>query len=80
MTYIVVCSPFTSGGINTNLMKVKMKVNSLSHVQLFATPWTIQSLEFSRPEYWKGQLFPSPGDLPNLGHRTQVFRIAQILY
>ena len=80
MTYTVVCSPFTSGGINTNLMKVKMKVKSLSHVQLFATPRTIQSLEFSRPEYWKGQLFPSPGDLPNLGRQTQVFRIAQILY
>ena len=22
-------------------------------------------LEFSRPEYWSGQPFPSPGDLPN---------------
>ena len=39
----------------------------LSHVRLFATPWTIQSMEFSRPEYWSGQPFPSPGDLPNLG-------------
>ena len=27
---------------------------------LFATPWTIQSMEFSRP-------FPYPGDLPNPG-------------
>ena len=33
-------------------------------VQLFVTPWTMQSMEFSRPEYWSGQLFPSPGDLP----------------
>ena len=40
---------------------------SLSPVQLFATPWTIQSLEFSRPEYLSGQPFPSPGDLPNPG-------------
>ena len=24
-------------------------------------------MEFSRPEYWTGQPFPSPGDLPNLG-------------
>ena len=24
-------------------------------------------MEFSRPEYWSGELFPSPGDLPNLG-------------
>ena len=25
------------------------------------------NLEFSRPEYWNGQPFPSPGDSPNLG-------------
>ena len=31
------------------------------------TPWTIKSIEFSRPEYWSGQLFPSPVDLPNPG-------------
>ena len=31
------------------------------------TLWTIQSMEFSRPEYWSGQPFPSLGDLPNLG-------------
>ena len=31
------------------------------------TPWTIQSMEFSRPEYWSGWPFPSPGDLPNPG-------------
>ena len=24
-------------------------------------------MEFSRPEYWSGQSFPSPGDLPNAG-------------
>ena len=29
------------------------------------TSWTIQSMELSRPEYWSGYLFPSPGDLPN---------------
>ena len=44
----------------------------LSHVQLFANPWTTAcqaplSMEFSRPEYWSGLLFPSPGDLPNPG-------------
>ena len=44
----------------------KWKWKSLSHVQLFETPWTIQSLEFSRPEYWSGHPFPS-GDLPNPG-------------
>ena len=24
-------------------------------------------MEFSRPEYWSGYTFPSPGDLPNPG-------------
>ena len=40
---------------------------SLSRVRLFATLWTIQSMGFSRPEYWSGQPFPSPGALPNPG-------------
>ena len=44
-----------------------VKWKSLSCVQLFATPWTMQSIEFSRPEYWNGQPFPSPGDLPQPG-------------
>jgi len=33
---------------------MKMKWKSLSHVWLFATLWTIQSSELSRPEYWSG--------------------------
>ena len=32
----------------------KCKWKSLGCVQLFATPWTIQSMEFSRSEYWSG--------------------------
>ena len=45
--------------------------NKKSHVRLFATPWTIQFLEFSRPEYQNGQPFPSPGDLPNRGNKPR---------
>ena len=45
----------------------KWKRKSLSRVRLFATPWTTQSLEFSRPEYWSGWPFSSPGGLPNPG-------------
>ena len=30
------------------------KWKSLSYVWLFATAWTIQSMNFSRPEYWSG--------------------------
>ena len=33
---------------------IRWKWKSLSCVWLFATPWTIQSVEFSRPEYWSG--------------------------
>ena len=45
---------------------------SLSCVWLFATLWTVAgqvplSMEFSRQEYWSGQPFPSPGDLPDSG-------------
>ena len=40
---------------------------SFSCVQLSVTPWTIHSMEFSRPEHWSGQPFPSPGDLPDPG-------------
>ena len=36
---------------------------SLSHVWLFVTPRTIQSVEFSRPEYWSG--FLSTGNFPH---------------
>ena len=31
----------------------------------------MQSMEFSRPEYWNGQPFPSPGDLPNPGFKRR---------
>ena len=30
------------------------KRKSLSCGQPFGAPWTIQSMEFSRPEYWSG--------------------------
>ena len=33
---------------------LRWKWTSFSHVCLFATPWTIESMEFSRPEYWSG--------------------------
>ena len=45
-------------------MKGKVKVKSLSHVQLCATPWTAAyqappSMGFSRQEYWSGVPLPS---------------------
>ena len=44
---------------------------SLGYVRLSAIPWTVKSMEFSRPEYWSGQPFPSPGDLPNPGIKSR---------
>ena len=43
----------------------KVKVKSLSHVRLLATPWTTAyqappSMRFSRQEYWSGMPLPSP--------------------
>ena len=32
----------------------EVKWTLLSHVQLFVTQWTIEAVEFSRPEYWSG--------------------------
>ena len=54
------------------IIKDKVKVKLLSHVRLFATPWTVAyqastSVGFSRQEYWSGLPFPSPGDLPDPG-------------
>ena len=49
-----------------------VSVHMLSHVWLFATPWTIArqaplSMGFFRQEYWSELPFPSPGDLPHPG-------------
>ena len=44
----------------------------LSHVQLFATPWTVASqtplsMRVPRQEYWSRLPFPTPEDLPDPG-------------
>ena len=49
----------------SNAWKWKVKVKSLSRVQLLATPWTAAyqappSMGFSRQEYWSGMQLPSP--------------------
>ena len=54
---------------------------SLSHVRLFATPWTVAhqaslSLGFPRQEYWNGLPFPSPRDLPDPSDWTWVSWLA----
>ena len=39
-----------------------------------------QFMEFSRPEYWSGYPFPSPGDLPNPGIKPSSQHCEWILY
>ena len=60
------------GGLSVPWSEVKWK--SLSCVWLFVTPWTIQSMESSRPDTGMGSLsllqgiFPSQGSNPGLLH------------
>ena len=53
--------------LNQNLIQRNgVSAKLLSHVQLFATPWTVArqaplSMRFSRQEYWTGLPCPPPG-------------------
>jgi len=58
--------------VTADISSVACVLSSLSHVQLYATLWTIAhqaqpSMRFSRQEYWSGLQCPPPGDLPNPG-------------
>ena len=55
----------------SDVWKWKVKVKSLSRVQLLATPWTTAhepppSMGFSKQQYWSGVPLPSPFILENL--------------
>ena len=61
----------------SNAWKWKVKVKSLSCVQLSATPWTAayqapSFMGFSRQEYWSGVPSPSPWN-PLVGHKINLF-------
>ena len=50
------------------------------------TPWTVArqaplSMGFSRQEYWRGLLFPSPGDLlnPGIDPRSPALQVDDLL-
>ena len=75
--------PWDSPGKNTGVgchfllqsWKWKVKVKSLCHVQLIATPWTAAyqappSMGFSRQEYWSGVPLPSPLGLLDLANEN----------
>ena len=64
-------------------------MKSLSHVQLFATPWTVAyhallSMEFSRQEYWSGchfllqVVFLTQGSNPGLLHYFMANRRGKV--
>ena len=60
------------------------KYQLLSDLRLFATHGLqparlLCSWKFSRQEYWNGQLFPSPGDLPHPGIEPSLSHYRQIL-
>ena len=64
---------FSTGISESHVLCIWWKIyRSLSHVQLFATLWTVAhqsppSMGFSRQEYRSWLPFPSPGDLPDSG-------------
>ena len=75
-----------------NAWKWKVKVKTLSHIRLLATPWTAAyqaplSMGFSRQEYWSGVPLPSPmTDKTRLRHvlfikqgQAVIFRNAHII-
>ena len=68
----IMMDSFFYAEVNTTLSSNLLLVHaqSLNHVRLFETPWTVayqspQCMEFSRQEHWSGLPFPSPGDLPD---------------
>ena len=56
---------------NSMAIRILMRVSVLSHFSCVRLrlhglqPTRLLSVEFSRPEYWKGLPFPTPGDLPD---------------
>ena len=61
-------SPGKNTGVGCHFLLQCMKVKSLSHARLFATPWTAASqappsMGFSRQEYWSGVTSPSLTDV-----------------
>ena len=57
---------------NTDSLEAKSVLRCLSHIQLFATSWSVAlvaplSTGFCRQEYWSGLPFPSPEDLSDSG-------------
>ena len=63
-----------------NRKQTQVNCELLSCVGLFATPWTIQSMEFSRPENWSGYPIPSQGIFLTQGSNSGLPHCRWILY
>ena len=68
----------------SNAWKWKVKGKSLSHVQLFATPWTAAyqappSMGFSRQEYWSGVPLPSLMILYIEHHKDTIRKLLELI-
>ena len=71
----------------SNAWKYKVKVKSLSHIQLLLTPWTAAyqappSMGFSRQEHWSGMPLPSPTErlrsIKYISLSTEVYNITKM--
>ena len=67
----------------SNAWKWKVKVKSLSHAQLLATPWTAAyqappSMGFSRQGYWSGVPLPSPYTVGAAGNSCRLLAYRHI--
>ena len=77
-------SPGKNTGVGCHFLLQRVKVKSLSRVQLFTTPWTAAyqappSRDFSRQEYWSGLPLPSPlGPLVRCKHFSLVFKTLSV--
>ena len=69
----------------SNAWKWKVKVKSLSRVQLLAIPWTAAyqappSMGFSRQEYWSGMPLPSLNNLHYFGLKALEIHETHLSY
>ena len=67
----------------SNAWKWKVKVKSLSHVRLLATPWTTayqvpRSMGFSRQESWSVVPMSSPKHAYTLSYHTSCIKIIEL--
>ena len=79
------CRQLLEGGQSKGMDSRSVCWVTLSHVWLFAIPWTVAnqaplSMEFSRQECWSGLSCSLPGDLPNPEIKAKSPTLQAILY